>query len=73
MHSHLQTLPENYGKDIFVVPHPPNIIAYTGLRQHNELYNIKISFPELNVGKIGANVKHHDAGSYELATIALRI
>jgi ribulose-5-phosphate 4-epimerase/fuculose-1-phosphate aldolase len=68
MHSHLQTLPENYGKDIFVVhAHPPNIIAYTGIQQHNELYNIKLSFPELNVGKIGANVKYHDAGSYELA------
>ena len=68
MHSHLQTMPQHYGKDLFVVhAHPPNIIAYTGIQQHNELHNIKLSFPELNVGKIGLNVKHHEAGSYELA------
>lgn len=68
MHSHLQTIPENYGKDLFVVhAHPPNIIAYTGLRKHHELHDIKLVFPELNVGKIGLNVKNHVAGSYELA------
>ena len=68
MHSHLQTMPENYGKDLFVVhAHPPNIIAYTGLQQHNELHNIKDVFPELNVGEIGLNVKYHVAGTYELA------
>ena len=68
MHSHLQTLSTNYDKDIFVVhAHPPNIISYTGIEKHKELYNIKLSFPELNVGKIGANVKYHEAGSYELA------
>lgn len=72
MHSHLQTLTSNYFSDTFVVhAHPPNIIAYTGLHKHRELYNIKLAFPELNVGKIGMNVKYHHAGSYELANDCL--
>ena len=74
MHSFLQTLTENYFSDTFVVhAHPPNIIAYTGLNDNNhELYNIKLTFPELNVGKIGLNVKYHHAGSYELANNCLQ-
>lgn len=72
MHSHLQTLMTNFFSDTFVVhAHPPNIIAYTGLHNHHELYNIKLTFPELNVGKIGTNVKYHPAGSYELANDCL--
>ena len=46
--------------------HPPNIISYTGLKYHKELSDIKTTFPELNVGKIGYNVKYHEAGSYKL-------
>lgn len=73
MHSFLQTLTENYFSDTFVVhAHPPNIIAYTGLNNNYELHNIKLTFPELNVGKIGLNVKYHHAGSYELANNCLR-
>ena len=74
MHSFLQTLTENYFSDTFVVhAHPPNIIAYTGLNDNNyELHNIKLTFPELNVGKIGLNVKDHHAGSYELANNCLQ-
>jgi len=72
MHSHLQTLPANFCSDTFVVhAHPPNIIAYTGLHKHNELRNVKDTFPELNVGKIGMNVKYHPAGSYGLANECL--
>lgn len=72
MHSYLQTLTNNFFSDTFVVhAHPPNIIAYTGLREHRELYNIKLTFPELNVGKIGMNVKYHPAGSYQLANDCL--
>ena len=69
MHSYLQTLKENFNKDMFVVhAHPPNIISYTGIYNHNtELENIRLIFPELNVGSIGKNVKYHEAGSYELA------
>lgn len=74
MHSYLQTLAQNFFSDTFVVhAHPPNIIAYTGLYdKSHELHNIKLTFPELNIGKIGLNVKHHHAGSYELATNSLR-
>ena len=72
MHSHLQTLTTHFFSDIFVVhAHPPNIIAYTGLQKYHELRNIKLTFPELNVGKIGKNVKYHPAGSYELANDCL--
>lgn len=72
MHSYLQTLTSNFCSDTFVVhAHPPNIIAYTGLNKQHELYNIKLTFPELNVGKIGLNVKYHPAGSYELANDCL--
>lgn len=73
MHSFLQTLTNNYFSDTFVVhAHPPNIIAYTGLKYNNELRDIKLTFPELNVGKIGLNVKYHNAGSYELANNCLQ-
>ena len=68
MHSYLQTHPNYYDKDIFVVhAHPPNIISYIGMNKNTELNNIKNIFPELNVGKIGNNVKYHDAGSKNLA------
>ena len=68
MHSYLQTLTENYNKHTFVVhAHPPNIISYTGLKYNKELSDIKVTFPELNVGKIGYNVIYHEAGSYKLA------
>ena len=69
MHSHLQTHPNYFNKDIFVVhAHPPNIISYIGINKSFELNNIKSIFPELNVGHIGKNVKYHDAGSQDLAT-----
>ena len=69
MHSNLQTHEDNYDKDTFVVhAHPPNIISYIGITKSNELNNIKDFFPELNVGKIGKNVKYHEAGSQELAS-----
>ena len=69
MHSNLQTHEHNYDKDTFVVhAHPPNIISYIGITKSNELNNIKDFFPELNVGKIGKNVKYHEAGSQELAS-----
>lgn len=70
MHSHLQTLTSNYFSDTIVVhAHPPNMIAYAGLYdKSHELYNIKLTFPELNVGKIGLNVKYHEAGSKDLAS-----
>ena len=69
MHSYLQTDPIYFDKNIFVVhAHPPNIISYIGLDRSYELNNIKNLFPELNVGKIGKNVKYYDAGSDELAS-----
>lgn len=69
MHAHLQTSALNHFSDTIVVhAHPPNIIAYTGLYdKSHELYNIKLTFPELNVGKIGLNVQYHEAGSNDLA------
>ena len=68
MHSLLQTFQHNYNKDFFVIhAHPPNIINYIGLNKSNELRNIIDTFPEINVGKIGNNVKHYDAGSIDLA------
>lgn len=68
MHSLLQTHKPNFDKDTFVVhAHPPKIISYIGLSMSNELNTIKDIFPELNVGKIGKNVKYHEAGSMELA------
>lgn len=68
MHSYLQTMQQCFHKDNFVVhARPPNIIAYTGMDSNSELCNIKRTFPELNVGKIGNNVKYHAAGSYVLA------
>ncbi len=68
MHSYLQTDPIYYDKNIFVVhAHPPNIINYIGLNRSYELDNIKSLFPELNVGKIGKNVKYYDSGSDDLA------
>ena len=68
MHSYLQTHPNYRDKDIFVVhAHPPNIISYIGMDKNKELKNIKNIFPELNVGKIGNNVKYYDAGSKTLA------
>lgn len=69
MHSNLQIHEHSYDKDTFVVhAHPPNIISYIGITKSNELNNIKDFFPELNVGKIGKNVKYHEAGSRELAS-----
>ena len=69
MHSFLQTNEANYNKDIFVIhAHPPNIINYIGLNKSNELNNIKETFPEINVGRIGSNVKYHEAGSMMLAS-----
>ena len=68
MHSLLQTNPMYYDKDLFVVhAHPPNIISFIGLDKSNELKKIKDIFPEINVGKIGNNVKYHEAGSLNLA------
>ena len=68
MHSLLQTHKPNFDKDTFVIhAHPPNIISYIGLNMSNELDTIKNIFPELNVGKIGKNVKYHEAGSMDLA------
>ncbi len=68
MHSLLQTHSSNFNKDTFVVhAHPPNIISFIGIRQSFELANIKSIFPELNVGKIGNNVKYYDAGTEDLA------
>ena len=68
MHSYLQTHPNYFNKDIFVVhAHPPNIISYIGINKSYELNNIKNIFPELNVGDIGKNVKYYDAGSQDLA------
>ena len=68
MHSLLQTNPIYYNKDLFVVhAHPPNIISFIGLDKSNELKKIKDIFPEINVGKIGSNVKYHEAGSLDLA------
>lgn len=69
MHSLLQTHKPNFDKDTFVIhAHPPNIISYIGLNMSNELDTIKTIFPELNVGKIGKNVKYHEAGSMDLAS-----
>ena len=68
MHSLLQTNCSYFDKDTFVVhAHPPNIIKYSGIYDSNELKKIKDIFPEINVGKIGNNVKYYDAGSDELA------
>ena len=69
MHSFLQTDPINYEKNTFIVhAHPKNIISFMGINKHRELNTIKNAFPELNVGKIGKNVKYHDAGSQALAS-----
>lgn len=68
MHSFLQTDPIYYGKNTFIVhAHPKNIISFMGINKHRELDTIKDAFPELNIGKIGKNVKYHDAGSQRLA------
>ena len=69
MHSFLLTDPSNYNKDTFVVhAHPPNITAFMGiLNSSNELNTIKDYFPEINVGKIGRNVRYLEAGSLNLA------
>ena len=68
MHSYLQTHPLYFNKDTFVIhAHPPNIISYIGLNDSRELEKVKDIFPEINVGKIGKNIKYHDAGSDELA------
>ena len=68
MHSYLQTYHYFKNKDNFVVhAHPPNIISYIGINKSYELNNIKKTFPEINVGNIGKNVKYYDAGSNELA------
>jgi len=69
IHSFLQTHATNFDKDTFVVhAHPPNITAFIGTEKSNELNNIKKIFPEINVGKIGKNVKYHHAGSINLAS-----
>ena len=70
MHSLLQTSDCFFEEDIFVVhAHPPNIISFLGLdhSSKNELNSIKDIFPEINVGKIGNNVKYQEAGSLDLA------
>jgi L-fuculose-phosphate aldolase len=68
IHSLLQTYESNFDKDIFVIhAHPPNIISFIGTQKSNQLRNINDIFPEINVGKIGNNVKYHDAGSLDLA------
>ena len=55
--------------DSYVVhAHPQHIVGYCGLESHNELSNIKVIFPELNVGKIGKNVEFLSAGSKILAS-----
>ena len=73
MHSFLQTDPGYYGKNTFIVhAHPKNIISFMGINKHRELDTIKDAFPELNVGKIGKNVKYHDAGSQKLADNCFR-
>ena len=69
MHSLLQSHKSNFEKDIFVVhAHPPNIIRYIGTKESKELNTIKTVFPELNVGRIGNNVKYYEAGSLDLAS-----
>ena len=68
MHSFLQTNYNYYDKDTFIIhAHPPNIISYMGINNSNELNTILKIFPEINVKKIGLNVKYHEAGSYKLA------
>jgi ribulose-5-phosphate 4-epimerase/fuculose-1-phosphate aldolase len=69
MHSLLQSHKSNLENDTFVVhAHPPNIIRYIGTKESKELNTIKTVFPELNVGKIGTNVKYYEAGSLSLAS-----
>ena len=68
MHSFLQTHKSNKDKDTYVVhAHPPNITSFIGIKESNELNSIKKYFPEINVGRIGINVKYHEAGSFNLA------
>ena len=68
MHSLLQTHPTYFNKDTFVIhAHPPNIISYIGINKTYQLDNIRNTFPEINVGKIGKNVSYHEAGSDDLA------
>jgi ribulose-5-phosphate 4-epimerase/fuculose-1-phosphate aldolase len=68
MHSYLQTDPLYFDKNIFVVhAHPPNILSYISLNKGYELDNIKNLFPELNIDKIGKNVKYYETGSDKLA------
>ncbi len=68
LHSLLQMDPKYHNKDTFVVhAHPPNLISYIGINESKELKTVKNLFPELNVGKIGDNVKFHEAGSLSLA------
>ena len=43
-----------------------------GMRQNYQLNNIKSMFPEINVGRIGDNVKYHEAGSLDLANDCYR-
>lgn len=73
MHSLLQTHSSFSDKDTFVIhAHPPNIISFMGMRQNYQLNNIKSMFPEINVGRIGDNVKYHEAGSLDLANDCYR-
>tara|TARA_Y100000992_G_scaffold295708_2_gene256971 strand:+ start:3825 stop:4415 length:591 start_codon:yes stop_codon:yes gene_type:complete len=68
LHSLLQMAPEYHNKDTFIVhAHPPNITAFIGIQKSQELKEIQNIFPEVNVGKIGDNVKFHEAGSFDLA------
>ena len=69
IHSLLQTDPNYFDKDSFIIhAHPPNIISYIGINKSRQLSSIKNIFPEINVQNIGLNVKYHEPGSFDLAT-----
>lgn len=70
LHYYIQRQTRNKEENTFVVhSHPPNAIAYMGVKEHEnqQLGSIQKYFPEMNVGTIGKNVPFFDAGTNELA------
>lgn len=56
-------------KDFYIVHcHPQNILAFTGLEDHNELKSIKNLFPELSYN-IGINVPYYSSSDERFSEV----